>query len=139
MFCMCIGLWFGLISAEVKPTPPPAPQPIMAGWVSQYADGVMEAVVENRVAWGHLSLAAYDHTAIAVLECDRLGEVGTIIWTNGETESYIVTDCANPAHDGTLSWMEENRIVMEVSAETARRRGFEGAGGVWARLVKRGE
>lgn len=108
--------------------------PLYSGWVSQYSPGVFQTVINNRLAWQQLPWSVHDHTAIAVLECNRLGEVGTIIWANGETESYMVADCANPAHIETIEWMTTNSIAFEVGYETALRRGFVGTGGVYAEL-----
>jgi hypothetical protein len=88
----------------------------------------MLATVEARQGWGHLpeDLSRYDVFA-AVEGCDDIGRE-FIIWHEGIAYLGIAADCAG--HVETVEWMQENRIITEVSWETAVSWDIVGRGGV---------
>lgn len=103
-----------------------APAPIH-GSLSQYAPGVMEATIAARQDWGQLP---YDLSgfagAIAVLDCDRIGETAYLSIDGGEWLPVIIADCSGHAH--TTAWMREAGILGEVNYGLAERFGFVGRG-----------
>jgi hypothetical protein len=99
------------------------------GIASQYAPGVMERTVAIRQSGRtahHLPQQLPPHDGyIAVLDCQRIGEVWTVHY-RGIVERLLVADCSG--HAETSAWMSRNRIVGEVDYETARRWGVVGRG-----------
>ena len=93
---------------------------IVHGWASHYSEHVMSEVVHNRTGGGHhiqLDLPPLYHP-IAVANCGRLGEHVRLRYDGGPWEMATVVDCANPL-DGTAEWMEQNRVLLEMSYQRA--------------------
>lgn len=114
---------------------------IITSLASQYSPGTAQQVIENRQsgnAWASLPRVLPETDGyIAVQEC---GELGDIWWIQNPLtdvwESFLVIDCSMPAGtDGTIEWMKENDIAMEVDYETAVRWETVG-GGVWVSWTK---
>ena len=101
------------------------------GWVSQYAPGLMDRVVEQRMEWGQMPTDVWDYDIrTAVLDCAYIGYVGSVLWHDTHTtESVIVTDCACRCHPTTINWFTRDDIIIEVDYETAERHDFVGRGG----------
>jgi hypothetical protein len=88
-----------------------------SGYASYYAEGVMDATVYVRQQMNHIppdlrGWAGY----VARPDCK---EIGNTVWLRlaGEHKflPYLVTDCARRDDgDGSLSWMQNNRILVEV-------------------------
>ena len=100
--------------------------------ISQYREGMMERVIENRQsgnAWVMLPLELPKTDGwIAVRDCDRLEDIW---WVENpvtmEWESMLIVDCARPPEtDGAVEWMLENNVAMEVDYQTAERWGAIG-------------
>lgn len=95
--------------------------------ISQYSQGMMELVIENRQngnAWVSLpNVLPKTDGFIAVQDCSELENIWWV--ENPQTkvwESMLIVDCARPeGTDGASEWMAENNIAMEVDYETARR------------------
>ena len=107
---------------------------VQTGYVSQFAPGVMQEVVGNRISFGQITqsqLDQYGMNTVAVYSCSWVGSTVLLVWSNGDREVHLVADCVNPIH-----WHDVNaidfweQVVVEVSAETAERRGFRNRGGV---------
>lgn len=133
--CACIGLWFGLVSAETAPTPAPVPEPIvlsLRGNVSQYASGVMSTVVSNRLAWQHI--AAVDGLPIAVQDCRLLGRRGVAVFDDIGAFPVTVVDCQRSEDATDSKNIFNNGVIFEVGYRDAEWLGFAGRGGVWASL-----
>lgn len=120
---------------------------ILSGWCSHYGPGVMAATVEVRQSFrpndtGYLPPALWVDGYIAVVECDRLGE---IVWLrfgdSAEWNQLQVSDCSG--HATTTRWMRQNNILGEVDYWMAARYRFAGGPGrchlmddeTWMRLM----
>ena len=87
-----------------------------SGWLSAYDIEPSEATYEYRISTGDIE-AGYD-VYLAVGDCSRISETGTIRYNNGETERYQVFDCAKRDNsDNTQTWMETHNIVAELDYE----------------------
>ena len=98
---------------------------------SHYSAGVMPEVIQNRQA----GITAADlpeilpsvHGYVAVLDCERIGEVIWLAPIGEEFESFLITDCAMPfGTDGAAEWMVRYNVQVEVDYETALRWGTVG-------------
>jgi len=96
---------------------------LMIGIASQYAPGVMPAVLNTHYA-GRTSymppqdLSIYDGF-IAMESCNELGNEYWLKPENGQWELFLVTDCSG--HSETTHWMLRNNIIVEVDYKTALR------------------
>ncbi len=90
---------------------------IASGIATRYDPGVMDEVVENRTRWGHLDPDAQVAGYVALLDCDRLGELVWLQAPGGRVLGPVmVADCAQDAHrDGLL----DRGIVVDLSWELA--------------------
>lgn len=93
-----------------------------SGTLSSYAPAPTRAVIANRSVPGRTAWTLpnnwreYD-VLVAVSDCSRLGETGTIAWReHGGT--YLVFDCAGDA--ATRAWMRRNNVIGEVGYDTAK-------------------
>ena len=101
------------------------------GTASQYAPGVMDRVIVNRLAFGHITQDQVDAATVfvAVPECADLGQmflirpVGASDW-----ELALATDCASKSDRQSADdprsgyqWMRDGGIVVELDARTAAR------------------
>jgi len=103
---------------------------VAIGWASQYSPGVMERTILNQQRYGNLpmSLPVVDGY-VAVLDCNRLGEIVYLRPEGGEWEKFLVTDCARrDGKDGTRTWMLKSNIIVEVDYKTAVRWNTVGRG-----------
>jgi hypothetical protein len=82
------------------------------GWLSGYAQEPTDHTISYRLGTGDIQ-HGFD-VYIAVLDCDRLSETGTIEFSDGTRRSYQVFDCAQRGDSHTYSWMEDNNIVAEL-------------------------
>lgn len=147
-FCICAFMMIERLSASLPTVQEvvkkasverPLTSPSMNGWLSQYADGVMKQVIENRVGYGWITQEEanqIDDGGIAVYDCSYMGWLAhvTIFGSQigGKDGSFKgrVVDCANPASaetDGTRAFFEQG-IIAEVDARIAKRFGFVGRG-----------
>ena len=91
--------------------------------LSQFAERPTRAVIANRSVPGRTAHtlpanhADYDGY-IAVLDCDRIGDVVTVRW-NGHTARAVVFDCAGDS--ATRAWMRRGNVIGEVDYDTAKR------------------
>ena len=136
VMCACIGLWFGFVSVDYPPAPIVAPINIsvnpdysMRGNVSQYAPNIMEEVVQNRLAWGHID--KLHGLPIAVEDCRLIGKRGVASFDDIGSYAVTVVDCLASHHDDSLF---RKGVIFEVGYPTAARFGFAGRGGIWASL-----
>ena len=131
VMCACIGLWFGLVSADPAPTLPQV-EPIaysMRGNVSQYAPGLMSTVVANRLHWQHVDVV--HGLPIAVQDCRLLGKRGVATFDDFGRFPVTVVDCLAPHHSSELF---DAGVIFEVGHPFAKAHGFVGRGGIWASL-----
>lgn len=70
-------------------------------------------------------IPAYVDGFIAVVECDRIGDLVTVVYEDF-VETMMVADCSG--HVETTRWMDRNNILMEVGHETALRWDVVGRG-----------
>lgn len=125
IFCMCIGFGALLFS---QPDPPPAAHS-MRGNVSQYAAGIMEVVVSNRLAWGHIDRVYGE--PIAVQDCRLLGKRGAMQVDDIGAFEVTVVDCLAAHHSSDLF---DRGVILEVGYTFAAEHGFVNRGGIWASL-----
>ncbi len=96
----------------------------VAGRATYYADGLMEQVAENRGR----SLTGY----VGGIALNRAGDLGRIVWLewpdpkHGWLQTtiegpFLNVDCSQRRH---FAERERRRLVVEVDAQTAQRRGF---------------
>ena len=72
---------------------------IASGIATRYAPGVMDEVVENRARWGHLDGGQQVAGYVALLDCDRLGELVWLQAPDGRIVGPVtVADCAAAQH-----------------------------------------
>lgn len=90
----------------------------LTGYVTPYADGVMERVMARRVVWQQVTPQP-PGVCLAALNDDHVGEWVTVEYEGGEVECYVV-DCAQPLHARTRKL---HSLVLEVDAATYRRIG----------------
>lgn len=97
---------------------------------SQYSPGVAQEVIENRLANNTIKSVPRTNGYIAVQDCEDIGKVWYVKNpVSRKWESFLVIDCSMPAGtDGTIEWMVENNIAMEVDHKTAVRWGTVGRG-----------
>ena len=93
------------------------------GTLSYYAAAPTRAVIANRsVPWRTAHTLPANHADydgyIAVLDCDRIGEVVDVRW-NGHTARLVIFDCAGDA--ATRAWMRSGNVIGEVSFDVAKR------------------
>lgn len=116
-------------NAAMLPVPQHGGEVCRHGTASQYSPGVMERVVKTRQS-GRTArdlpreLPPVDGY-IAVLECNRIGEIWRVFYKE-RWESFLVADCAGS--DATRRWMTQNNILIEVDYLTAKRWGVVGRG-----------
>lgn len=106
----------------------PHPIPMQEGWFSQYARAPTDATIKYRQQTGSLpqDLSAY-RGVIAVADCSLIGnEAWLRIAGKDDWIPVIIFDCA--AADGTLAWMAENNIILELGYYLARDLGVLGRG-----------
>lgn len=105
--------------------------PESTGTASQYAPGRMAETIANRQAGlTEIPLPAelpQVNGYIAVMDCNKIGELWLVKPENKPVGLFLVVDCACPG-DGTIFWMLENNIIMEVDHETARKWDTVGGG-----------
>lgn len=104
--------------------------PIATGWASHYNPDIMESVVMVNYRHGNLPphTAVFD-TYVAVLDCDYVGS--TILIRPAHTRQWttaLVSDCACACHPDTISWMQDNNIIVELDFPTALRWNAVGGG-----------
>jgi len=103
---------------------------IVIGIASQYAPGVSESVInvrQTRNVTHKLPLDLPDVDGyIAVRDCKHIGDVWWLRPVGGKVESFLVIDCAGS--DETRTWMDRNRIIVEVDHATSKRWGTVGRG-----------
>jgi hypothetical protein len=93
------------------------------GTLSQYDRPSTDEVLLNRSVFGQTAymLPAQREGVtgyIAVYECERIGEVVTVSWSD-YTEKLMVFDCAGD--DETRQWMKRGNVIGEVDYYTAQR------------------
>lgn len=109
--------------------------PHQQGWASQYSANMMKPTIVARIDMGHIThkQVKMADVYVAVVDCNRLGEMGFISINGASPEVYLVADCARRDDgDGAKSWMEKNNIIVELNHAAAVRHGVEGEGGVRA-------
>jgi hypothetical protein len=95
-----------------------APVMVDAGYVTPYADGLMQRVYERRVGWGHVEP---DVTGcMAALNWNYIGAQVIVLHGDSVTRCYVV-DCAQKRH---VAERERAALVIEVDAESYRRIGY---------------
>ena len=117
-----------LTLASVVVAAPAGPVP-QSGLISQYAPGVMDRVIENRLAWGQLNPHDVEIADgfVARPECRDIGSWVYIRPKGGDRWlRMLVTDCGCPIG---RAWMYDNNVLVEVDYETASTFGF--AGKMW--------
>jgi hypothetical protein len=125
IICLFLFPW-PLPDARVKPLP-------VAGFASQYAEGVMSRVVRYRQSRGQLpqDLSAYAG-AVARPECADIGDEVWLRFEGREWELFIVADCGSKSDaresDGLSGWewMMQNNMLVEVGHKTAKLKDFVG-------------
>lgn len=107
--------------------------PSVAGFLSQYAQGVMEPTIAARQEWGQLplDLSGFDGF-IAVADCGLVGQTAYLSIEGGPWLTVGIADCSGHWH--TTAWMREAKIIAEVGYRLAERFGFVGRGGVSAEI-----
>jgi hypothetical protein len=105
-----------------------ATTPVVDGYSSQYAIGIMDATIEARQGWGQLpdNLDRYDVFA-AVEDCRRIGDEFVVRYRD-EWQLGVASDCSGSQE--TSDWMTNNRILIEISHDTAVEWNVVGQGGV---------
>jgi hypothetical protein len=98
------------------------------GTLSQYDQPSTDEVLHNRSVSGRTAYLLPDKHEdvtgyIAVYECERIGEVVTVSWSD-RVETLMVFDCAGD--DETRQWMKRWNVIGEVDYYTARRWGMLG-------------
>lgn len=98
------------------------------GTLSQYDLPSTHEVLSNRSVFGRTAymLPAQREGVtgyIAVYECERIGEVVTVSWSD-HVEKLMVFDCAGD--DETRQWMRRGNVIGEVDYYTAQRWGMLG-------------
>jgi hypothetical protein len=93
------------------------------GTLSQYDQPSTDEVLANRSVSGRTAYLLPDKRDgvtgyIAVYECERIGEVVTVSWSD-HVEKLMVFDCAGD--DETRHWMKQENVIGEVDYYTARR------------------
>ena len=93
---------------------------LASGMATRYAPGKMQAVVANRIMWGHLPEGTNPAECVAMLDCETIGnqvyvEVDSVI--HGP---YIVADCAAKQDIARLAYL---RFAVDVSWEIAQEMG----------------
>jgi len=94
---------------------------IASGIATRYDPDVMDAVVENRIGWGQvdgsLDVAGY----VALLDCDRIGEMVWIQAPDGRVVGpVLVADCAKGHHRDGLA---DRGFAIDLSWELAQELG----------------
>ncbi len=100
------------------------------GTLSQYDQASTDTVLYNRSVFGVTAYTLSENRDgitgyIAVYECERIGQVVTVSWSN-HTERLMVFDCAGD--DETRQWMRNWNVIGEVDFYTAQRWGMIGQG-----------
>lgn len=76
---------------------------LAAGLATFYAPGVMEPVVANRVAWGHVDLSVPHEGYVALLNASDLGRTVWLELPDGTVSGpHLVVDCASGKDYGRL-------------------------------------
>jgi hypothetical protein len=85
----------------------------LTGFLSGYDKLPTDGTIQNRQNWGQIpsDLSKFD-ALIAVLDCNRIGETGTL-HTNLGNFYILVFDCAGIA-DGGANWMIDGNYVAEL-------------------------
>ncbi len=89
----------------------------LSGYASAYAPGVMEATIRYRLDYDvWRSPPPIDwytaHGAIAVMDCDRVGEMTTLIDPAGRMYRVLIADCAGD--DGPADRFSRDSIIVEL-------------------------
>jgi len=89
------------------------------GSLTYYNDGVFERVVANRLAWGHIKPCSECVGVIAVLDCERLGDLAylRVSGREGLIGPLQVVDCAAGRDYDRL---KRRGLIAEVDAPLAR-------------------
>ena len=100
------------------------------GILSQYDKAPTDMVLYNRSLFGRTAYMLPEDREdvtgyIAVYECERIGQVVTVSWSN-HIERLMVFDCAGD--DETRQWMKRWNVIGEVDFYTAQRWGMLGQG-----------
>ena len=98
---------------------------IASGVATRYAPGVMDEVVQNRARWGHIDPAVPVKGYVALLDCDRLGELVWLGAPDGRVVGPVmVADCAKAHHREGLAG---RGFAVDLSWELAVELGVIGA------------
>ena len=76
---------------------------IASGMATRYDPGVMQPTVANRIRWGHVPSGTDAAECLALMDCQRLGN---LVWLeHGGTVDgpYTVCDCAQARHRDYLT------------------------------------
>ncbi len=84
----------------------------LTGYVTPYADGVMESVMQRRVVWQQVTPQP-PGVCLAALNDDHVGEWVTVESANGALRCYVV-DCAQPLHA-----RERKRLTLVLEVDPA--------------------
>ena len=95
----------------------------ITGLITYYADGVMDEVYRNRLAWGHVQPCAECIGMAAMLDRDHIGQQVWIDGPLGIEGPFLVVDCGNAAH---RKQQEARHLIAEVDYQTAMRWGMKG-------------
>jgi hypothetical protein len=96
---------------------------LYVGSLTYYAEGLMQEVYANRLAWGHVEPCAECVGQIALLDREHVGR-HAYLTIDGETSGpYLVVDCAA---DKDRERLRARGLVGEVDHATAARLGMLG-------------
>jgi hypothetical protein len=93
--------------------------PIAHGQATYYADGIMQQVITNR----GLTPCTECVGAVALLDCDHIGQHVFIRWPETTDGPYLVADCAAAHHRAALL---QRHWAVDVDRDTARRHNMRG-------------
>ncbi len=98
---------------------------MIVGMATYYADGVMDQVIANRVAWGQIDPATLGRYVgfVALKDCGRIGHEADILWPDGMEGPFLVVDCADPRD---WPYLEKIDFAVDVGYRTARRHEMRG-------------
>lgn len=95
---------------------------LVAGSATFYADGVMNEVYANRLAWGHVQPCTECVGMVAMIDRQMLGQQVWLQRSGLPPEGpFLVVDCAAKQHRGALV---KRGLVAEVDWQTAQRWGM---------------
>jgi len=102
--------------------------PDEAGWWSQYAKTPTDAMIAYRGYENETIATGF----IAVLDCDKVGQLAWITSNGSPGQPVRVFDCLGAG--GDPSWWRENKMVGELDYYLAKEHGVLGKGGVAATI-----